>query len=95
MNEFSVAIQMILFLHFQLPPEKEPEPDKKIARLAIGVEGGFNPDANKKKFEYEDTNSVVILPAFDVIPLPNPDLPELVSHLYPFLSLQHHVLSCV
>ncbi|XP_069988102.1 ubiquitin carboxyl-terminal hydrolase 5 [Penaeus vannamei] len=73
-----------VFLHIkrikrELPPEKEPEPDKKIARLAIGVEGGFNPDANKKKFEYEDTNSVVILPAFDVIPLPNPDLPELVQ----------------
>lgn len=54
--------------------------------MAIGVEGGFNPDANKKKFEYEDTNSVVILPAFDVIPLPNPDLPELVSHTHAFLS---------
>lgn len=63
---------------FQLPPEKEMEPEKKIARLAIGVEGGFNPDANKKRYEYEEFNSVVVLPNFDVIPLPNPDLPELV-----------------
>lgn len=54
------------------------EPEKKIARLAIGVEGGFNPDANKKRYEYEEHNSVVILPAFDTIPLPNPELPEIV-----------------
>lgn len=57
------------------------EPEKKIARLAIGVEGGFNPDANKKRYEYEEHNSVVVLPDFDVIPLPNTDLPELVSVL--------------
>lgn len=62
----------------QLPPEKEMEPEKKIARLAIGVEGGFNPDANKKRYEFEEHNSVVVLPGFDVIPLPNPDLPEIV-----------------
>lgn len=58
------------------------EPEKKIARLAIGVEGGFNPDANKKRYEYEEHNSVVILPAFTTIPLPNPELPEIVSTLF-------------
>ncbi|XP_071530212.1 ubiquitin carboxyl-terminal hydrolase 5 isoform X1 [Panulirus ornatus] len=73
-----------IFLHLrrnkkELPPEKEMEPEKKIARLAIGVEGGFNPDANKKRYEYEEHNSLVILPDFDVIPLPNPDLPEIVQ----------------
>nr|XP_045604809.1 ubiquitin carboxyl-terminal hydrolase 5-like [Procambarus clarkii] len=73
-----------VFLHLkrskkELPPEKEMEPEKKIARLAIGVEGGFNPDANKKKYEYKEHNSVVILPDFDVIPLPNADLPEIVQ----------------
>ncbi|KAK3861727.1 hypothetical protein Pcinc_032343 [Petrolisthes cinctipes] len=73
-----------VFLHLrrkkkELPPEKEMEPEKKIARLAIGVEGGFNPDANKKRYEYEEFNSVVVLPGFDVISLPNPDLPELVQ----------------
>ncbi|KAK7065667.1 ubiquitin-specific protease ubp14, partial [Halocaridina rubra] len=71
-----------VFLHLKrvkkmLPPEKEMEPEKKIARLAIGMEGGFNPDANKKKYEYEETKAVVILPNFDVIPLPNGDLPEI------------------
>lgn len=73
-----------VFLHLrrikkELPPEKEMEPEKKIARLAIGVEGGFNPDANKKRYEYEEHNSVVILPAFTTIPLPNPELPEIVQ----------------
>ncbi|XP_064119478.1 ubiquitin carboxyl-terminal hydrolase 5-like [Macrobrachium nipponense] len=72
-----------VFLHQKrikkfLPPEKELEPEKKIARLAIGIEGGFNPDANKKIYEYEETNSVVILPNFDVISFPNTDLPEII-----------------
>ncbi|XP_042235263.1 ubiquitin carboxyl-terminal hydrolase 5-like isoform X2 [Homarus americanus] len=73
-----------VFLHLrrnkkELPPEKEMEPEKKIARLAIGVEGGFNPDASKKRYEYEEHNSLVILPDFDIIPLPNPDLPEIAQ----------------
>lgn len=72
-----------VFLHLKrikkvLPPEKELEPEKKIARLAIGMEGGFNPDVNKRKYEYEETNSIVILPEFDVILLPNDELPEIV-----------------
>ena len=67
-----------LFL-LQIVAEKEPEPEKKIARLAIGVEGGFNPDVANKKYEYEEQNSVVILPGFDVLAWPNPDLPEIVG----------------
>lgn len=69
------------------------EPEKKIARLAIGVEGGFNPDANKKRYEYEEFNSVVVLPNFDVIPLPNPDLPELVRTVFRYTLCFIH--SCV
>ncbi|XP_076049156.1 ubiquitin specific protease 5 [Oratosquilla oratoria] len=73
-----------VFLHLhrtrkELPMEKESEPEKKIARLAIGVEGGFNPDAAKKKYEYTDHNVILILPDYDAIPLPNPDLPEIVQ----------------
>ncbi|XP_018018009.1 ubiquitin carboxyl-terminal hydrolase 5 isoform X2 [Hyalella azteca] len=62
----------------EVPSEKEAEPDKKIARLAIGVEGGFNPDVGAKKYEYSTTLAVVILPDFEVITLPNDDLPQLV-----------------
>lgn len=50
-------------------------PEKKIKRLAIGVEGGFDPDAGKAKFEYEDHLSVVVLPAHTSIPYPSADLP--------------------
>ncbi|XP_074038591.1 ubiquitin specific protease 5 isoform X1 [Leptinotarsa decemlineata] len=54
-------------------------PEKKITRLAIGVEGGFDPDSAKKKFEYEDLYSVVILPNFTSIQWPNNELPEIVK----------------
>uniref|UniRef100_A0A2P2I4E2 Ubiquitin carboxyl-terminal hydrolase n=1 Tax=Hirondellea gigas TaxID=1518452 RepID=A0A2P2I4E2_9CRUS len=57
---------------------KNAEPDKKIARLAIGVEGGFNTD-DKKKVDYIMTICIIILPDFDIIPYPNPDLPTLVQ----------------
>ncbi|KAF2345945.1 Zinc finger UBP-type, partial [Trinorchestia longiramus] len=63
----------------EIPSEKEAEPYKKIARLAIGVEGGFNPDGGAKKYEFTTTLSVVILPDFDIIALPNEDLPQLVQ----------------
>lgn len=50
----------------------------KPKRLAIGLEGGFNPDAADKDFHVEDSYSIIILPERHQIPLPNPDLPELV-----------------
>jgi len=73
-----------VFLHLlrtrtEIPSEKKEEPDKKIARLAIGVEGGFNPDANSKKYEYHTVLSVVILPDFISIPYPNEQFPTIVS----------------
>jgi len=46
--------------------------------LAIGVEGGFESDANQKKYTYEEMNSIVILPEFAEIPITNADLPEVV-----------------
>lgn len=36
-------------------------PEKKITRLAIGVEGGFDPNAGRAKYRYEDHHSVCIL----------------------------------
>jgi len=53
-----------------IPPEKRPR------QLAIGVEGGFNVD---DKPNYVEHNALVLLPDFARIPLPNPELPELVQ----------------
>ncbi|XP_044270972.1 ubiquitin carboxyl-terminal hydrolase 5 [Tribolium madens] len=60
------------------PPQGDG-PEKKITRLAIGVDGGFDPEAMSKKFEFEDTYNVVILPAFSTIPWPNAELPQIVK----------------
>lgn len=50
----------------------------KPKRLAIGVEGGFDPEAAKKEFRYEDTYSILVFPQRYSIPLPNLDLPDLI-----------------
>lgn len=63
-------------------PSTEPAndgPEKKITRLAIGVEGGFDPNENKKKYEYKDHLNVVVFPDAVKIPYPNIDLPLQVS----------------
>lgn len=57
-------------------------PEKKITRLAIGVEGGFDPESKKRKFEYTDHYNVVVFPGHDTIPYPNDDLPLHVNLLY-------------
>lgn len=53
-------------------------PEKKITRLAIGVEGGFDSDAGRKNYVYEDIYSVVVLPDFRIFEWPNANLPEKV-----------------
>ncbi|CAH0548002.1 unnamed protein product [Brassicogethes aeneus] len=58
------------------PPQGDG-PEKKITRLAIGVEGGFT-DETAKKFKYTDIYNVVVLPSFTNILWPNADLPEIV-----------------
>ncbi|XP_046993258.1 ubiquitin carboxyl-terminal hydrolase 5 [Schistocerca americana] len=74
-----------VFLHLkrlkkEIATEQQGDgPEKKITRLAIGVEGGFDPDAGKKKFEYEDSYSIVVFPSRDTIKWPNSDLPEKVQ----------------
>lgn len=55
--------------------EAQNEPEKKITRLAIGVEGGFDPNENKRKFETKDHLNVVVFPDVVKIPYPNIDLP--------------------
>ncbi|CAI7856643.1 unnamed protein product [Closterium sp. NIES-54] len=54
--------------------DKEP-PSKKPTLLAIGVEGGFNPE---KEVQYETRYSVVLLPDKLELPYPNNDLPEII-----------------
>ncbi|CAH0715342.1 unnamed protein product, partial [Brenthis ino] len=75
-----------VFLHIfrDKKPIPEPEqtgdgPEKKITRLAIGVEGGFDPDCNKAKYTYTDHYNVVILPGFHTYPWPNDALPEVIK----------------
>jgi len=53
-----------------IPPEKRPR------QLAIGVEGGFNVD---DKPNFVEHHALVLLPDFVRIPMPNPELPELVQ----------------
>lgn len=54
----------------------DEETKPKVTKLALNVDGGFQ--TNEPKFEYEEINSVVLLPEFLEIPLNLPDLPEKV-----------------
>ncbi|KAK9892573.1 hypothetical protein WA026_020954 [Henosepilachna vigintioctopunctata] len=54
-------------------------PEKKITRLAIGVEGGFAADASCKKYEYIDHHSIVVLPDLACFSWPNLELPEIIK----------------
>lgn len=72
-----------VYLHIQrkkieIPGVQGDGPEKKVTRLAIGVEGGFDPDVGNK-FETQETLSIVVLPEFFTLPWPNTDLPEIVK----------------
>lgn len=72
-----------------IPQEQnELEPEKKITRLAIGLEGGFQVE-NSAKYEYEEKNSVSIFPGPKEIELPNPNLPAQVINT--MLNFVHFV----
>ncbi len=58
------------------PMVDEAPPSKKSTRLAIGMEGGF--DGGVEKVEYEESYSLLVLPEFTIIPLPDPQLPQKV-----------------
>ena len=70
-----------LFLNIQwkkIPKPEQPEAEKlEVTKLAIGVEGGF--DTGEEKFDYEKTNFLALMPDKVLIPLPQQDLPELIS----------------
>jgi len=72
------------------PPSGEEAPlPKKPTRLAIGVEGGF--DGGVEKVEYEEQHSLVILPEFATITLPNTQLPQKVHCSCTYLSQSTHL----
>lgn len=71
----------VLYLHQQarrvpLSEEEQAASAAKPDRMAIGVEGGFNVDA--KKYKVETDWALVLMPARLRVPLPCPELPELV-----------------
>ncbi|XP_063233361.1 ubiquitin carboxyl-terminal hydrolase 5 [Bacillus rossius redtenbacheri] len=74
----SVFLHIVRTKRKILPDPKGDGPEKKITRLAIGVEGGFDPDFGKKKFEYEESYSLVVMPGFVSVPWPNDSLPDIV-----------------
>lgn len=53
--------------------------EKKVTRLAIGVQGGFDSDPLAKKFDTRKNYSVVILPQLVIVPWPNDALPDKVN----------------
>ncbi len=72
--------EIVIIFPFQ-PPAPAPvvdeaPPSKKPTRLAIGMEDGF--DGGVEKVEYEESYSLLVLPEFTIIPLPDPQLPQKV-----------------
>ncbi|KAF6209165.1 hypothetical protein GE061_014910 [Apolygus lucorum] len=70
-----------VFLHLKRDriekEEPQPEgPERKVTKLAIGIEGGFEPD--KKNVEIKESYAVVVLPSFLTIPYPCDQLPPQV-----------------
>lgn len=47
--------------------------------MAIGLEGGLQDDANKKKYSYEDVFNIVVFPSQTKIPFPSDNLPDIVN----------------
>lgn len=74
--------QAVLYLHQQahrVPLTKEElkqQEGKPVEKMAIGVEGGFQ--AESKKYRLEVESALVLMPARLRVPLPCPQLPELV-----------------
>lgn len=74
-----------VYLHhkrFRYKIDKPESSETKPKRLAIGLEGGFDPDASEKDTRVEDVYSILIMPLREQITLPNVDLPLLVQESY-------------
>ncbi|XP_055373009.1 ubiquitin carboxyl-terminal hydrolase 5 [Condylostylus longicornis] len=65
---------------YEIPQEQLADgPEKKITRLAIGVEGGFDPNIGKKKFEYKDFYNIIVFPEKKTYSYPDENLPMIIS----------------
>lgn len=93
-NEYAAKTGNVVFLHIKRErklkdgesnvkaqlDEAEAGPERKITRLAIGVEGGYNETDLAKKYEIKDTYSIVVAPHLDKkLPYPDPELPMRVT----------------
>jgi hypothetical protein len=58
------------------PDEEASQQDKKPSKMAIGGDGGFQLEKDSTKIEKE--HALVLMPQKTRIPLPCPDLPEIV-----------------
>lgn len=85
----------MIFLHLRrikIPKQTQTSEDnnchpKKITKLAIGIEGGYNPEEESSLFDIEDQRSIVVLPSFKTIPVDSDDLPQQVKNsIYGILS---------
>uniref|UniRef100_A0A034W439 Ubiquitin carboxyl-terminal hydrolase n=1 Tax=Bactrocera dorsalis TaxID=27457 RepID=A0A034W439_BACDO len=90
---------VFLHIHRVKTPKKgvaatdEGGPERKITRLAIGVEGGYN-DANEKTFDIKDTYSIVVMPDIDKkFPFPNEEFPLLVTQSVEALLAQESAIA--
>lgn len=75
--------QSRVYLHVKRTRIESKDDDKdveekptKITKLAIGIEGGFNPDQQAHKFNEEF--KIVLYPEFTIYELTDTDLPELI-----------------
>jgi ubiquitin carboxyl-terminal hydrolase 5/13 len=62
--------------------ETEAEPEKKVTKMAIGVEGGFDVNGSIGrgwKVETEDHYQLAVFPGPKVVPYPHPDTPEMLN----------------
>jgi len=57
--------------------------ERKVTRLAIGVDGGFDPDAENTKYRTIENYSIIILPSFKSFPIETTELPKnVIMQLY-------------
>jgi len=73
-----VFLQLLKIKHVIPQDTTELEPEKKVTRLAIGLEGGFSLDS-AVKYEIEERNKLVVFPGHVEVPLPCTDLPMQVE----------------
>ncbi|XP_075164281.1 ubiquitin specific protease 5 [Haematobia irritans] len=77
----------------QVKSGDEAGPERKITRLAIGVEGGYN-DANTKKYDYKDHYSIVVAPDIHTkLPYPNNDFPLILTQSVEAILAQESAIS--